>query len=427
MKRLFFVILFFLIFSFANVYSQDLLLKNATIYTFDQGVLQGYDLLVKKGKIFQIDKNIKNSKIKGLEEIDLSGNSIIPGIIDSHTHIGLRGNINEMGQNITPEVKMEYQLYSDDPNIYYCLTGGVTMVHTMHGSTNPIGGENVVIKLKWGTSAEEMWEKRAYRTIKMALGENPKKMTRTFPETRMGVSLSIRKAFSDAIEYKKKWQNYREIIKKTKKRDRNKIIPPKKDYRFEALVEILEQKMRVRCHSYRAEESLELIRLSREFGFKIAGFEHIHQAYRIADELKENNIGISVFVDIWNYKAEASEFTPFGFELLYKKGVEISLNSDGFEASRRLYSEAGKLRRYTGMTDLEALKTITLNPAKLLGVEDFTGSIKKGKEANLAVFDGHPLSSMSKCVLAIIEGKIYFDRSKDPNVGLKKDKKEGGK
>jgi imidazolonepropionase-like amidohydrolase len=188
---------------------------------------------------------------------------------------------------------------------------------------------------------------------------------------------------------------------------------------MEALLDTIDKKMTIRCHTYRAEETLELIRLSKEFGFRIAGFEHIHQAYRIADELKANNIGISIFIDAWNYKAEASEFTPWGLKLLHEKGVEISLNSDSGEIMRRFYMEAGKMRRYAGMNDLEALKTITLNPAKMLGVDHFTGSIEIGKDADLAVFDGHPLSSMSKCILTIIEGEIYFDRSRDPYVKVK--------
>lgn len=397
--------------------ARDLLLKNTNIYTFDQGVLEGYDLLIQEGKITQIAQNIQVKD--NINSINLQGKSIIPGIIDSHTHIGLYGQINEMSENITPEVKMEYQVNPDSSRIYYALTGGVTMVHTMHGSSNPIGGENVVIKLKWGKSAEEMIEKRASRTLKMALGENPKTMTKNFPTTRMGVSDTIGSAFKKALNYRKQWENYQKKQDQTPEQDRVKLIPPRKDYRMEALLDTIDKKMAIRCHTYRAEETLELIRLSKKFGFKIAGFEHIHQAFRIADELKANNIGISIFVDGWNYKVEASEFSPWGLKLLHEKGVEISLNSDSSEIMRRFYMEAGKMKRYAGMNDLEALKTITLNPAKMLGVDHFTGSIEIGKDADLAVFDGHPLSSMSKCVLTIIEGEIYFDRSKDPYVGIK--------
>lgn len=402
--------------------AQNLLLKNGTIYTFDQGILKGYDLLVLNGKIAEITQNIPNKR--KVTEVDLAGKSVIPGIIDSHNHIAVLGGVNEVAENITPEVKMEYQIYPDDPNIYYSLTGGVTMNHAMHGSANPIGGENYVFKLKWGKSAEEMLEKRALRTLKMALGENPKRMSDRFPNSRMGVSYAIEKAYSDALEYKKDWETYRKKLNQTKKKDRFKLIPPKKDYRLEALLDTLDKKMVIRCHTYRAEETLELIRLSKKFGFKVAAFEHIHQAYRIADELSENNIGISIFIDSWNYKVEASEFSPFGLKILYEKGVEISLNSDSSEIMRRLYMEAGKMRRYAGMNDLDALKTITLNPSKMLGVDHFTGSIKKGYDADLAVFDGHPLSSLSKCILTVIEGEIYFDRSKDKYVGLKE---KGGK
>jgi imidazolonepropionase-like amidohydrolase len=397
--------------------ARNLLLKNGTIYTFDQGILKGYDLLILNGKIAEIARNIPNTK--KVEEIDLTGKSVIPGIIDSHNHIAILGGLNEAAENITPDVKMEYQIYPDDPRIYYSLTGGVTMNHAMHGSANPIGGENFVLKLKWGKPAGEMIERRAPRTLKMALGENPKRITGLFPNSRIGVSYAIERAYNKALKYKKEWELYRKKLKQTDKKDKYRLIPPKKDFKLEALIDTMEGRMVVRCHSYRAEETLELIRLSKKFGFKVAAFEHIHQAYRIADELSAAKIGISIFIDYWNYKVESSEFSPFGLKLLYEKGVEISINSDLTEIMRRLYIEAGKMRRYAGMNDLDALKTITLNPAKMLGVSSFTGSIKKGYDADLAVFDGHPLSSMSKCLLTVIEGEIYFDRAKDRYVGLK--------
>ena len=392
----------------ANLPAQNLLLKNGTVYTFEQGVLEGYDLLIEKGRISRIGKNLKNPA--AYREIDLAGKSVIPGIIDSHNHIGLLGGINEFSANVTPEADMALQVYPDDPNIYYSLSGGVTMAHNMHGSANPIGGQNVTIKLKWGKEAEELIEKRATPTLKMALGENPKSATPPypFPASRMGVSAIIRDAFNEAAAYRLAWKEFRRPGKKSVD-----LPPPRIDYRLEPLVRTLEGKTVVRCHTYRAEESLELIRLSEEFGFKIAAFEHFHQAYRIADVLAEKKIAISVFADSWNYKLEASEFTPYGFQLLHEKGVEISLNSDTSEIMRRLYMEAGKMRRYAGMNDLEALSTITINPARLLGVDHFTGSIETGKEADLAVFDGHPLSAQSKCVLTIIEGEIYFDRDQD--------------
>lgn len=428
MKKWF--VIFLIIAGSQVFYSQNLLLRKGTVYTFDRGILDEYDILILKGKIAQINKNI--SWKGNIDTINIKGKSVIPGIIDSHNHIGLLGGINEFAENITPEVKMEYQIYPDDLKIYYCLTGGTTMSHTMHGSANPIGGQNVVIKLKWGKSAEEMWEKRARRSLKMALGENPKvsNYQKYFPATRMGISYAIEKSFLDAIKYQKEWSAYRSALKNSKKKDRHKLIPPKRDFRLETLVETLEKKLVVRCHSYRAEESLELIRLSKKYGFTIAAFEHLHQAYRIADQLSENKIGISIFADVWNYKTEASEFTPLGLKILYKKGVEISLNSDGSEIMRRLYIEAGKMRRYAGMTDLDALKTVTLNPAKMLGLDKYVGSIVEGKDADLAVFDGDPLSAMSRCDLTIIEGEIYFDREKDKFAGLKKkteEKKPGRK
>jgi imidazolonepropionase-like amidohydrolase len=398
---------------------RELLLKNADIYTFDRGVLRGYDLLIREGKIADIAQNISIKPGPGARIIDLSGKSVIPGIIDSHNHIGLAGEINEYSENITPEIKMEYMVNPDDPRIYYSLTGGMTTTHTMHGSANPIGGENVVIKLKWGKPAEEMIERRAPRTLKMALGENPKMRRGRFPDTRMGTSYAIEKAYMEALQYREKWRNFREKWEQTPEPERDRLIPPRKDYRMEALLDTLDGKMVIRCHSYRAEETLELIRLSKKYGFTIAAFEHLHQAYRIADELKAGSIAVSIFADSWNYKAEASEFSPWGLKLLHEKGVIISLNSDTAEIMRRFNMEAGKMRRYAGMNDLDALKTITLNAAKILGVDRFTGSIEIGKDADLAVFDGYPLSSMSKCVLTLIEGQIYFDRARDPYAGVK--------
>ncbi len=403
--------------------AQDILLKNADIYTFDQGVLKGYDLLIIGGKITRIDKNIpsnqpknNNRQEKPIETMDLSGKSIVPGLIDSHTHMALLGNYNEGKENVTPEIKMDYQVDPDDPKIYYCLSGGVTMVHTMHGSANVIGGENVVLKLKWGKTADEMMERRALRTLKMALGENPKRTSKNYPQTRMGISQIIDQSFGDALRYREEWKEYYRQLRQTSKKYYYRILPPRRNLRLEALLEALDKQMVIRCHSYRAEEVLQLIRLSRKYGFKIAAVEHIHQAYRIAEQLKAENIAVTMFVDSWNYKTEASEFTPYGFKILYDAGVEISLNSDNIEIMRRLHMEAGKLRRYTGLSDLQALKTVTLNPARLLGVDSFTGSIQVGKDADLAVFDGHPLSSMSKCVLTIIEGTIYFNRSMDKYV-----------
>ena len=205
---------------YAQLPAQDLLLKNGVIYTFDKGVLTGHDLLIQQGKIVSIDKEIPAPE--GVTVLDLKGQSVIPGLIDSHNHVGLTGGINEGRENITPEVRMEYQINPDDTRLYYCLTGGVTMTHTMHGSANPIGGQNVTIKLKWGKSAAEMWEKRAWRTLKMALGENPKRLNypSNFPSSRMGTSYAIKEAFDKAQVYRKEWQDYNLKLKNTPRKNR---------------------------------------------------------------------------------------------------------------------------------------------------------------------------------------------------------------
>lgn len=388
----------------------DLLLRHGTVYTFDNGVRRDCDVLIEKGRITRIGPNLANEK--HIREIALGGRHVIPGIIDAHTHVGLAGEMNEGSENVTPEIDMADQLNPDDPAIYYCLSGGVTMVHSMHGSANPIGGRNIVLKLKWGREAEELVERRAPRTLKMALGENPKGAGggRFFPTSRNGVALVIRHAFQEAREYRRVWAEYR-AAQAAKKQ----VPPPRRDLRLEALLEVLDGKLPVRCHAYRAEEALELMRIAKEFGFRIQAFEHLHQAYRMADELAAAGIALAGFTDFWNYKLEAAEYTPFGYQLLFAKGVPVSLTSDGGEVQRRLYMEAGKMRRYAGLDDMAALATITLNPARLLGVDAHTGSIAVGKDADLAVFDGPPLSSMSKCVLTLIEGDIYFDREQDVN------------
>lgn len=412
--------------------SPDLLLKNATVYTFDKGVLKNTDILVLDGKIARIGTNLREPSGKaerpGFRVIDLTGKFVIPGIIDAHSHIALGGGLNELGDYITPEVDVRYNINPDDPGIYYGLSGGVTMAHDMFGSANPIGGENFVIKLKWGATPEEMIETRAPRTVKFALGENPRAPVTQYPSTRMGVTAAIDTAFAKALDYRKKWKRYKEEKAKTRDGSPTRFLPPKRDLRMEALLDIIDRKMAVRCHSYRADETLQLIRLSKKYGFKIAAFEHIQQAYRIAGELKAEGIGLAVFMDFWNYKLEASEYTPYGLRILYEKGVLLCAKSDFVPRMRHLHYKAGLMRRFAGMNDLEALKTVTLNPAKLLGMDAYTGSIETGKDADLAVFAGNPLNSGSRCVMTIVEGRVRFDIDHAPyiNPALNLPKKKTG-
>ncbi len=392
--------------------AQDLLIKNGTVLTVTKGTIPNGDVLVVGGIIKKIGKSIKAPK--GIKIVDATGKYVIPGVIDSHTHIALTGT-NEMGDAIVPEVKMRDVISAESTSIYTALSGGVTMVHTMHGSGNPIGGENIVLKLKWGKTSEEMIVPEAYRTLKFALGENPKRAnssgvgTPRYPQSRMGVNAIIRREFAKAKNYMEQWDRYTKA-KKSKKSARN-LLPPRKDLQMEQLVDMMRGKMLARCHSYRADETLEFIKLSKEFGFKIICFEHVSEAFKIAKELAEEGIGISIFLDDWAYKVEASEGIAYNAAFCTQQGVLVSINSDSGERIRRLFNDAGKAIKYGGLSEDKALKLITINPAIQLGVEKIVGSLEVGKHGDIAIFNEHPLSIYTVCQMTIIEGEIYFDRA----------------
>jgi len=427
MKRKIIGLIVCMCFAFAPGFSsaQDLLIKNGTILTITRGTISNGDVLVVDGIIKKVGKDIKAPK--GIKIVDATGKYVIPGIIDSHTHIALAAT-NEMGNAITPEVKMRDVLNAESTSIYTALSGGVTMVHTMHGSGNPIGGENIVIKMKWGKTSEEMIVHEAYRTLKFALGENPKRAnfsgagTPRYPQSRMGVNAIIRREFKKAKNYMEQWDRYLNA-KKSKKSAKN-LIPPKKDLQMEQLADMMRGKMWARCHSYRADETLEFIKLSKEFGFKIAAFEHISEAFKIAKELAEEGIGISIFADSWAYKVEASEGIAYNAAFCTQQGVLVSINSDSGEKIRRLFNEAAKSMKYGGLSEEEALKLITINAAIQLGVDKIAGSLEVGKHGDIAVFSEHPLSAYTLCEMTIVEGEICFDRAQYLKERKEKEKKK---
>jgi imidazolonepropionase-like amidohydrolase len=410
--------------------AQDLLIKNGTILTVTKGTIPNGDVLVVGGIIKKIGKSIKVPN--GVKVVDATGKYVIPGIIDSHTHIALTGT-NESANAITPEVVMREVLNAEDLSIYTALSGGVTMVHTMHGSGNPIGGENIVIKMKWGKTSEEMIVPQAYRTLKFALGENPKRAnspstgTPRYPQSRMGVNSIIRREFSKAKNYMEQWDRYLKA-KKSKKTAKN-LVPPRKDLQMEQLADMVRGKMLARCHSYRADETLEFINLSKEFGFKIAAFEHISEAFKIVQELAEEGIGISIFLDNWAYKVEASEGIAYNAAFCTQQGVLVSINSDSGERIRRLFNDAAKSMKYGGLSEEEALKLVTINPAIQLGVEKIAGSLEVGKHGDIAILNEHPLSAYTLCEMTIVEGEIYFDRAQylKEREEMEKKKKEKAK
>jgi len=395
---------------------RTLLLKNGHILPIAGESFDG-DILIVGARIAKLGQDLAAGP--GVEVIDLKGQWVMPGIIDSHSHIALEGAVNEMGDLITAEVDVLDIINPEDLNIYYALTGGVTSIHTMHGSANPIGGRGVVLKLRWGGSAEDLIFKGAPLTSKWALGENPKQSNAIglgkarYPKTRMGVEEAIRLEFERAKDYMKQWADY-DLKAKAVKGQKNAALPlpPKKDYRREAVADILRGKLWVRCHAYQAEEMASIMRLCKEYGVKLAAFEHGLEGYRITNELVENKVAVTTFADFWAYKWEAYNTMPHAAALMAKRGVLVAINSDDAERMRHLFLDAAKTVRFGGLSELEALKTITLNPAVLMGIDKSTGTLEAGKDADIAVFNRHPLDPYTVCQMTIVDGQVLFDRAK---------------
>ena len=399
-------------------------LKGATLVTVTRGTIPNGTVVLRDGKIAALGATVDIPA--GAEVIDVTGKFISPGLIDCHSHIA-NDDINEGGTTVSSMTGMRDVLDPTDINIYRDLAGGLTTANILHGSANPIGGKNQVIKLRWGkTRAEDLVFEGALPGIKFALGENPKDLRqgqitgpRRYPITRMGVEYVIRDAFTRAKAYQKAWQNY----EKTKGANAD-LLPPKRDLQLEPLVEILEGKRLVHAHSYRADEILMLIRLADEMGFKIATFQHVLEGYKVAKEIAAHGAGASTFSDWWAYKIEAADAIPYNAAIMVKKGVLTSVNSDSAELARRLNTEAAKSVRWGGLTDDEALALVTINPAKQLRVDRRVGSLEVGKDADVVVWTHHPLSSYAIADRVYIDGTVYYDRvSEDARLtALKKEK-----
>ncbi len=391
------------------------LIQNATVLTVTKGTIQNGSILIRNGKIAEVGKGIKAPS--GATVIDAAGMYVTPGIIDAHSHIAVDGSVNEGSLSVTSIVGIADVIDPDDINIYRDLAGGVTAANILHGSANSIGGQNAVIKLRWGKDAKGLVFEGAPPGIKFALGENVKRSNvtlppgaqRRYPFTRMGVEDTIRQAFVDAKEYKKQW----DIYNRRKAAGEQNLIPPRRDLRMEPLVEILAGKRLVHSHCYRADEIVMLIKLAEEMGFKIKTFQHVLEGYKVAKEIAAHGAGASTFSDWWAYKVEAYEAIPYNAALMTRKGVVVSINSDSAEEARHLNQEAAKTMKFGGLNETEALKLVTLNPAIQLGVADRVGSIEKGKDADLVIWDKHPLSIYAVVQKSIIDGVIYFDRQKD--------------
>ena len=393
----------------------SILFTGGNIITVDGETIRGGDVLIIGSRIEKIGKGLEpGSQTK---VIDLDGKWVMPGIIDSHSHIAIEGGVNEMGDLITAEVDIKDVIWPEDINIFYALAGGVTTIHTMHGSANSIGGRGIVLKLRWGKTADEMIFKGAPPTIKWALGENPKQSNAfavgpsRYPKTRMGVEASIRSEFEKAKDYLRAWREYDAALQSARKEKEPAPLAPKKNIRLEVIAHTLEGKYWIRCHGYQAEEMLSIMKLCQEYGVKLVCFEHGLEGYRITNELVEYGVAVSTFADYWAYKWEAFKTMPHAAALMAQRGVLTAINSDDAERMRRLFHEAAKTMRFGGLSETEALKTITLNPAIILGIDERTGTLAEGKDADLAIFSRHPFDPYTVCQMTVVDGEILFDRA----------------
>lgn len=392
--------------------SGEILIKNATIMTASHGTIEGGSILIRDGKIAAVGKNVKagpNARV-----IDATGKYVTPGFVDSHSHTAL-DSINEGSLSVTAMVRMRDVIDDTNINIYRQLAGGTTTIHQLHGSANAIGGQNAIVKLKWGRPVEEMLVTDAPQTIKFALGENPKRsnfslpgVPRRFPATRMGVEETIREAFTQGREYIRKWDEYSAAVKRGEN-----PLPPRRDLKLEAIAGILQGKINIHSHCYRTDEIVMLMNLAKEFGIKVHTFQHVLEGYRVAKEIAEHGANASILPDWWAYKAEAYEGIPGNAAIMLRRGIIVSIHSDSNEAARHFYMEAAKLIKYGDLSEEEALRLVTLNPAMQLGLDKRIGSIDVGKDADLVIFNGHPFSVYSRPEMTMIEGIVYFDRAED--------------
>ena len=380
---------------------ETVLLKNATVWTNEkEGVLLNADVLLENGKIKAVGKGLSagNAKV-----IDATGKHITAGIVDEHSHIAIAGGVNEGAQSSTSEVRIADVVNSEDVNIYRQLAGGVTTSHLLHGSANPIGGQSQLVKLRWGKSPEELKFGGNDGFIKFALGENVKQSNfgsgLRFPVTRMGVEQTFVDDFTRAKEYKTAMAVKGNTVRR--------------DLELDAIVEILDNKRFITCHSYVQSEINMLIHVADSLGFKINTFTHILEGYKVADKMKAHGISGSTFSDWWAYKMEVAEAIPYNGKIMHNIGINTAFNSDDAEMARRLNQEAGKSVLYGNVPEEDALKFVTLNPAKMLHIDNRVGSLKAGKDADVVVWSDNPLSIYAKAEKTYVDGIAYWDIEKD--------------
>lgn len=403
-----------------------LVVQNANILTVTKGTVKG-SMVVENGKIKEVGEKVLVPP--GAKIVDASGQYVLPGIIDSHSHIAA-DSINEGSISVSSMVRIEDVLNPEDAAIYRAIAGGTTIANVLHGSANAIGGQNSLIKLRWGNKADEMIWDKSQPSIKFALGENPKRQgnptggrvgagnvnTLRYPGTRMGIEDVYVEAFTRAKEYRESWKQY-----EAQKAMGETVIPPRRDLQLEPLVEVLEGKRLVHVHAYRGDEVLMMIRIAEQIGFKITSFEHILEGFKVAKEMAKHGSAGAGFSDWWAFKIEAYDAIPYNMAIMVRKGVLASVNSDSADTIRRLNTEAAKTMKYGGLTEEEALRLVTINPAIHLKVDKYVGSIEPGKDADFVIWDKHPLSSFARAQQVYIDGVKYFDRDEDASSRVKKE------
>jgi imidazolonepropionase-like amidohydrolase len=391
-------------------------IRDATILTITNGKIEHGSIVIRNGRIAAVGPDAQISAPAGANVITATGRFVTPGIIDTHSHTSVEGSVNEVSLPNTGMVRIGDVLTNEDVNVYRQLAGGTTTALVLHGSANAIGGQSQIVKWKYGRPLNEWFMPDAPRTIKFALGENPKSsnfkpppgVPAQYPQTRMGVEEVIRKSFLDAKDYMARWDEYN-----ARKAKGENPIPPRRDILMDEMSDILRGKVDIHSHCYRDDEIIMLLNLSDELGFKVRELQHVLEGYKVAKEIAAHGVTGGTFIDWWGYKAEAYDAIPYNVALMEKAGVVTSVNSDSDELARRLNFDAAKAIKYGGMSEEEALKLCTLNPAKQLRLDHRLGSIEVGKDADLVIWTGHPFSTYSRVETTLIEGDVFFDRTKD--------------
>ncbi|HEY2250546.1 MAG TPA: amidohydrolase family protein, partial [Planctomycetaceae bacterium] len=407
----------------------NVLIKGGTVIPSQGDPLPETSILVRQGKIAAIGRDLAPDE--GMTVIEAAGRFVMAGIIDTHSHIMFAdgmGGVNEATVSIVPEVRVRDVVRTADPSAYRALAGGVTTARLLHGSANVIGGQDAVVKLKFGRRAPEQIVQGNPQGVKFALGENVKFQTNRFPNTRLGVEATLNRAFLEAIDYRRVWLEYRKAAEKQAAATgaagtgapaaggaTPALLPPRRDLRLEALADIVDHQKFIHSHCYRADEILMLLRVASDLGIRVWSLQHVLEGYKVSPEIAAHGASCSTFADWWAYKVEAFDATPYNAALLAEAGANVVIKSDDAELIRHLYLDAAKTVRYGGIAPDAALRMITLNSARELGLDSRIGSIEVGKDADLAIFSGHPLNAFSRCEMTLIEGEPFFIREKQPS------------